>query len=356
MYLIQCRENPVITEELDNLDEEDKIGHLDEEDKEDNRNPEPFEQTEVVDDYLMDTLYNKKRVPYIEKNNGSIVLTQQGDYKRAIEHYNKALFSIRLLIEDRNLNIGEDYVQKVIKEVEIPTSSNLTLCYLKEGDYQSVIKYANKLLSTEEDNVKILYRRGMAYTHLNEFEKAKEDLMRANKLEPNNKTVLEGLKIFKQKKYDYKYKTQKICKKIFDKETPTLYPEEGKEERKQPKAPRVENTQLEKGSVPYYLGKVLELGFAIPLVMYKGLLQKPTESLLGVGCKIISIPDHLPIVGGLWKRTRSGAAGILRSQFAKVLDRAEAQQEEPVKNTQVNDDVIKEEPEEENKEDDKKNQ
>jgi len=297
---MEFRENPVITEELDNLDEEDKIGHLDEEDHDANRNPEPFEQTEVVDDYPMDTLYHKKRVPYIEKNNGSIVLTQQGDYKRAIEHYNKALFSIKLLVEDRNLNIGEDYVQKVIKEVEIPTSSNLTLCYLKEGDYQSVIKYANKLLSTEEDNVKILYRRGMAYSHLNEFEKAKDDLMKANKLEPSNKTVLDGLRIFKQKKYDYKYKTQKICKKIFDKENPTLYPEEEeKEERKERKTPVPENTRLEKGSIPYYLGKVLELGFAIPLVMYKGLLQKPTESLLGIGAKVISIPDHLPIVGGL---------------------------------------------------------
>ena len=207
-----------LDKKLDQMMEESKSGGLDENGGVDpNANPEPFEQTEVVSDYRMDTLYNKKRVPYIEKNNGTIMLKDHSDYRAAIEHYNKALFSIKILIEDQNLNVGEDYTLKVIKEVEVPVSSNLTLCYLKGGDYHSVIKYAEKLLMVEPENVKILFRRGMAYTHLMEFEKAKDDLMKANKLEPKNKQIIEGLKTFKEKKYEYKYKTQKICKKIFDK-------------------------------------------------------------------------------------------------------------------------------------------
>ena len=121
--------------------------------------PEPFEQTEVITDYSMDTLYNKKRVPYIEKNNGTLVLTQNSDYKRAIEHYNKALFAIKILLEDQNLNVGEKFAVKVIEEVEIPVSSNLTLCYLKEKDYQNVIKYADRLLEMDDNNVTQLYKK-----------------------------------------------------------------------------------------------------------------------------------------------------------------------------------------------------
>ena len=43
-----------------------------------------------------------------------------------------------------------------------------------------------------------------------QFDQAKADLVKANKLEPTNKEILEAFKIFKQKKYEYKYKTQKI--------------------------------------------------------------------------------------------------------------------------------------------------
>jgi hypothetical protein len=75
----------------------------------------------------MNSLFNKKRVPYIEKNNGTIMLKQNHNYMKAIEYYNKALFSIKILVEDKNLNVGEDYVLKVIQECEIPISSNLTL-------------------------------------------------------------------------------------------------------------------------------------------------------------------------------------------------------------------------------------
>jgi len=181
--------------------------------------PEPFEQTEVITDYSMDTLYNKKRVPYIEKNNGTLVLTQNSDYKRAIEHYNKALFAIKILLEDQNLNVGEKFAVKVIEEVEIPVSSNLTLCYLKEKDYQNVIKYADRLLEMDDNNVKILYRRGLAYTYLMEFEKAKEDFLKANKIEPSNKQILEGIKIYKEKKHEYKNNSQKFSQKIFEEKT-----------------------------------------------------------------------------------------------------------------------------------------
>jgi Flp pilus assembly protein TadD len=60
---------------------------------------------------------------------------------------------------------------------------------LKVADYDSVIKYANKLIEDNPDNAKYLYRRGMAYTHKMEFAKAREDLNKAKKLAPHDAGV-----------------------------------------------------------------------------------------------------------------------------------------------------------------------
>ena len=258
--------------------------------------PEPFEQTEVITEYSMDTLYNKKRVPYIEKNNGTLVLTQSSDYKRAIEYYNKALFAIKILLEDQNLNVGEQYAIKVIEEVEIPVSSNLTLWYLKEKDYHNVIKYANRLLDLEENNVKILYRRGLAYTYLMEFDKGKEDLLKANKLEPNNKQILDGIKIYKEKKHEYKNNTQKLCQKIFDKKNDSLY----EDSKKETVDVAEDNNQEGRKSIPLLVWKI-------------------AESITNIASPLINIPDHLPWVGGMWKRTKSGAAKMVRNNYFKLF-------------------------------------
>lgn len=58
------------------------------------------DQMEVIEDYPMDTEENKKKVPFVEKRNGDICLTQHFDYNRAIHHYNKALMSVKFLSED----------------------------------------------------------------------------------------------------------------------------------------------------------------------------------------------------------------------------------------------------------------
>ena len=41
--------------------------------------------------------------------------------------------------------------------------------------------------------------------------------MKAYKLHPKDKAIKEGLKTFKERKIEYKYKTKKICEKIFEK-------------------------------------------------------------------------------------------------------------------------------------------
>ena len=94
----------------------------------------------------------------------------------------------------------------------------------------------------------------------------------------------------------------KICKRMFDKPKENLYPEKeegtkkdkNEEDKQEGVKEIVEVNGMVKGTVPYYFRKSLELGFAIPLVFYKFLIEKPATKVINLGCKISTIPDYLP--------------------------------------------------------------
>ena len=163
---------------------------------------------EVIEDYPMDTKEAKLEVPFIEKRNGDICLRDNKDYTSAIHHYNKALFSVKILLEDCMQDHDDAFIQRIVEEVEIPGSMNLSLCYLKQGEYAHSLKYADKVLQAREDSVKALYRRGISRVYLDEFELGKADLLKAYKLCPGDKSVKEGLVLYKERKLAYKKRTR----------------------------------------------------------------------------------------------------------------------------------------------------
>jgi tetratricopeptide (TPR) repeat protein len=59
---------------------------------------------------------------------------------------------------------------------------NLALCNLKLGKNHEAIYYCSLALDREESNEKALYRRGVAYLNINELNKAKSDLIRADQI------------------------------------------------------------------------------------------------------------------------------------------------------------------------------
>jgi len=79
-----------------------------------------------------------------------------------------------------------------VREIEIPCQLNLAHCYLKAEVYDYAIDYATKVLVSDVDNCKALYRRGIAYTKKGQTDKAKADLTRA--LELVNLNESEALK------------------------------------------------------------------------------------------------------------------------------------------------------------------
>ena len=81
-------------------------------------------------------------VPYIEKQNGNIYSTRK-DFYNAVKHYNKSLFSLKMLFDHQdNLIADEETAVKYIREIEIPVCLNLALSYLNLEQYHYAIKYS----------------------------------------------------------------------------------------------------------------------------------------------------------------------------------------------------------------------
>lgn len=54
------------------------------------------------------------------------------------------------------------------------------------ANYEHAIALCDKVIKMDQDNVKALYRRGLAYGCLKNYERAVSDLSRTIELEPNN--------------------------------------------------------------------------------------------------------------------------------------------------------------------------
>ncbi|XP_050300318.1 FK506-binding protein-like [Anthonomus grandis grandis] len=71
--------------------------------------------------------------------------------------------------------------------------NNLSSCYFKQKIDHMVIPLCEKVLSINGNNVKALYRIGVAYKNDKNYEKAYEALRKLNQLEPQNKAGAEQL-------------------------------------------------------------------------------------------------------------------------------------------------------------------
>lgn len=102
-----------------------------------------------------------------------------------------------------------------IQQMKINLYSNLASCYLKIKDTETVIDLCNKVLAFDENNVKALYKRGVAYIEEREFEKAQDSLKTLVQIEPNNKAALERLAYVNTKVQEAIARVNAMVKKMF---------------------------------------------------------------------------------------------------------------------------------------------
>ena len=183
------------------------------------------EQTEVFSTYPTETDAQKLNVPYIEKQNGNILVKKDQNYAEASKHYSKALFALSMLQKNENRIIPDEAAfEKFQKDIEIPACLNLGLAYLKIKEYDLSVKYCTQALAKEPNNDKALYRRGMSLLSQGKVQQAKADLTKAYDLTGGkDQNVIKALQQLKEKIASDKEKEKVMLKNIFLNDGKGLY-------------------------------------------------------------------------------------------------------------------------------------
>eukprot|EP00092_Neocalanus_flemingeri_P017528 GFUD01018963.1.p1 GENE.GFUD01018963.1~~GFUD01018963.1.p1 ORF type:complete len:341 (+),score=103.82 GFUD01018963.1:156-1178(+) len=98
---------------------------------------------------------------------------------------------------------GDDTDPEIVaeaKKYQQNCCNNLAACHFQWSNYRTVVELSNKVLVNDPSMVKALYRRGVSYLGMNEFDLAEKDLVAAHKVDPANRAVNEKLGQVKQRR------------------------------------------------------------------------------------------------------------------------------------------------------------
>ncbi|XP_012223161.1 uncharacterized protein Bdbt [Linepithema humile] len=102
-----------------------------------------------------------------------------------------------------------------INKLRFSLYNNMAMCHLSQKNYEHVVTLCTKILDKDKNNVKALYRRGVAYGNMKNNEKAVADLKVAHTLEPNNNVVKALFDTYNTKLQESIQKSNDIVRRMF---------------------------------------------------------------------------------------------------------------------------------------------
>jgi len=144
---------------------------------------------------------------------GGTVMFKGGSYGEAASAYEEAA-GYAFEADDDGETVPED-----VRPLYVACWSNAAMCYSKTEDWSDAIRATNEVLKVEGEgeNIKALYRRGVARMSLGLLKEAKADLMKAYGVDNANKDVRRALKALKGKVAEGKRKEKEAFGGIFEK-------------------------------------------------------------------------------------------------------------------------------------------
>ena len=125
-----------------------------------------------------------------EGKTAGTALFKQSQWAAARDAYSDGFDYVRLLELPEQLRQAAD--------IRLSLANNLAMCCLKTEEFGKAVAYANKALDVDPENVKAIYRRGQGHFGCRDYEEAKNDLLRACKLDPKNKPMRKVLAEYKE--------------------------------------------------------------------------------------------------------------------------------------------------------------
>uniref|UniRef100_A0A6B2L8Q0 peptidylprolyl isomerase n=1 Tax=Arcella intermedia TaxID=1963864 RepID=A0A6B2L8Q0_9EUKA len=132
------------------------------------------------------------------------------DYANAVRRYTQALELVQSLYDETPEQKDE------ANKLKVQCYLNIAGCLQKVQGFQKAVENCKQALDIEPDNAKALFRRGQAYFELKEFELARDDLTKADKLTPGNKQILHLLARSKNEITKRQEREKKMYSKMFN--------------------------------------------------------------------------------------------------------------------------------------------
>lgn len=107
--------------------------------------------------------------------------------------------------------------QKVGNTLKLSLQLNAAQAAIRNTEFADAIKMCGEALKLEVENVKALYRRGVAHSSAGNFREAKNDLMKGLGLEPTNGAIKKELILLKNRISNSKLKERNIFGNMFKK-------------------------------------------------------------------------------------------------------------------------------------------
>ncbi|OAD53942.1 Peptidyl-prolyl cis-trans isomerase FKBP62 [Eufriesea mexicana] len=106
-------------------------------------------------------------------------------------------------------------LESKINNLRLVLYNNMAGCQLNCKNYEHTISLCTKVLNKEGNNVKALYRRGMAHGNLRDLDNAVADLKNATNLEPHNQIIKEQFLIYNKKWQEANKRFEEMVKRMF---------------------------------------------------------------------------------------------------------------------------------------------
>ncbi|XP_018301096.1 peptidyl-prolyl cis-trans isomerase FKBP4 [Mycetomoellerius zeteki] len=102
-----------------------------------------------------------------------------------------------------------------INNLRLALYNNMAICQLKRKNYQHVITLCTKVLNKDENNVKALYRRGVAYGNIGDNENATADLKAVLTLESTNHSAKEQFEVYNSRLQESLQRNKDMMRRMF---------------------------------------------------------------------------------------------------------------------------------------------
>lgn len=170
--------------------------------------PEDWDYSSHID--KLSHKYMEKVIRRI-KDSGNTYFSKK-NFVDAGRKYKKALRYYLWMCEQKDM---PDTIYVSLVDLKSVILLNLAAVHLKRKEYREVIHFCNEVLETDNTNGKALFRRGQAYSGLNEYKLGIADLERAFEMYPNDKDIAREIRKLKKMENSYLEFEKTTCQKMF---------------------------------------------------------------------------------------------------------------------------------------------